>query len=76
LRVTVGDDQTELTADQIQLFFDGVQRTEFTYDQATDELTYKTGMLSLHRHSVTVVVNNGQDPEETRSWAFRVIRRR
>ena len=77
IRVTVEDDATELTADRIELFIDGKQRLGFTYDQTNDRLAYRTERLSFRRHSVRVMVRNAEGlREETRTWAFRVIRHR
>jgi subtilisin family serine protease len=77
IRVTVEDDETELTADRIELHIDGDQKWGFTYDQTNDTLAYRTGRLSFRRHVVHVVVRNaGGLEEETRTWGFRVVRRR
>jgi thermitase len=77
IRMTVEDDETELTADRIELYLDGKQRMGFTYDQTNDTLAYRSGRLSFRRHSVDVVVRNAEGlEEETCTWAFRVMRRR
>jgi thermitase len=77
VRMTLEDHEAELTADRIEVYIDGQRRWDFTYDQTNDTLAYRTGRLSFRRHSVRVVVRNAEGlEEETRSWAFRVMRRR
>ena len=70
---TVTDDQTELQSSSIQLFVDGVERTSFTYDEATDRLSYTSGRLSYARHTVKIVATDEAGNPTTRSWSFRVV---
>jgi hypothetical protein len=82
ISATVRDDETDLTKSQIDLYLDGHQRN-FSYDPATDKLTYRTGKLRHRRHNVRIVVRDydaqvlGQEGlEETRFWSFKGGRRR
>jgi thermitase len=82
ISATVRDDETDLTESQIELYLDGHQRN-FSYDPATDKLTYRTGKLRHRRHNVRIVVRDydeqvlGQEGlEETRFWSFKGGRRR
>ena len=77
IRMTLEDQEPELTADRIELYIDGTQRWGFTYDQTNDTLAYTSGRLSFSRHSVHAVVRNAEGLEvDTRTWEFRVVRRR
>ena len=76
MRMTVRDDETELTKDQIGVYLDGRQKWGFSYDPVNDMLIYKTRKLAPRRHSIQVVVQDGQGLEEISTWKFRVIRRR
>jgi thermitase len=76
IRMVVQDDETELTADRIELYIDGEQRWNFTYDQTNDALEYRTERLSFGKHNVHVVVRNAEGLEVgTRTWTFRVMQR-
>jgi len=76
ISATVRDDETELTETQIELYIDGRLKQGFSYDQVEDKLTYKSGKLSYRRHRVQVVADDGQGLQETRTWTFKVVRRR
>ncbi len=76
IRATVRDDETDLTKDQIALYLDGRRKFGFSYDQATDKLTYRTRKLASHRHHVKIVAQDAQALEESRTWKFKVLRHR
>ena len=75
ISATVRDDETDLTESNISLYLDGQPITGFTYDQATDKLTYTSPRLSRTRHTVEiVVVDDPQEPSTTKTWSFRISR--
>ena len=77
ISATVRDDETaSLSQQQITLYLDGEQKAGFSYDQATQKLTYDSSKLSQSTHSVRVVVTDGQGLQESRAWKFRLPRRR
>ncbi|HET7273486.1 MAG TPA: S8 family peptidase [Rubrobacter sp.] len=69
---TVRDDETDLTKDQIYLYLDGNRKFSFSYDQATNKLTYSTSKLASRRHSIKIVAKDAQALQESRAWGFRV----
>lgn len=74
ITAVVSDDRTELAASSIQLFVDGVERTNFTYDEASDRLSYTSGRLSYARHMVQIVATDVAGNPTTKNWSFRVVR--
>lgn len=71
----VRDAETDLNKGNITLEVDGVSKPFFSYDAATDKLTYQSGRLSYGRHTVTVAATDGQlDADE--NWSFKVIKKR
>ena len=76
ITATVHDDETDLSQSQIQLYIDGNQKLDFSYDQATDTLTYVSGKLANRRHKIQVVADDGQGLQEARTWTFWAGRRR
>ena len=75
ISATVRDEETDLTQSQIQLYIDGHQKLDFSYDQTTDALTYNSGRLANRRHSVQIVADDGQGLQEGRTWSFFAGRR-
>lgn len=73
ISVMVWDDETELTKAQIGLYLDGRRKWTFSYNQATDTLSYRSRKLSSRTHGVRVVVADGQGLAETYTWRFRVV---
>ena len=71
---TVGDGGTELTKDDIQLSLDGKNRTNFTYNEGTDRLSYTAPRLSYTRHTVKIVATDDARNVGTKSWRFTVRR--
>ncbi len=74
IKATVSDDQTELSKSNINLYLDGKQRTEFSYDQDTDRLSYTTPKLSYAWHKVKIVAKDAAGNTATKKWSFKVIR--
>ncbi len=75
IAATVSDDRTELAKGSIQLYVDGAEKTDFfSYDLATDRLTYTSSRLSYARHTVTIVATDEAGNATTKSWSFRVVR--
>jgi subtilisin-like proprotein convertase family protein len=72
----VSDAQTELAQNNITLFVDNRPKAAFAYSQSTDTLTYKSTKLKAgKRHTVRIEADDGV-LSTTRSWSFKVIRRR
>lgn len=76
VKMTVGDDETDLTRHRIELYVDGKRRTGFSYYQATDRLSYRTKKLAPRWHRVKVVAHDSGGLSETRTWRFKVIKHR
>jgi CSLREA domain-containing protein len=72
----VSDAQTELSQANMTLFVNNQPKASFAYSQSTDTLTYKSTKLKAgRRHTVRIEANDGV-LSTTRSWSFKVIRRR
>lgn len=71
---TVSDDRTVLTKAHIELYLDTKKRTTFTYNGATDRLTYIAPRLSYAKHTVKVVATDGTGNRSVKSWSFTVRR--
>jgi CSLREA domain-containing protein len=72
----VSDAQIEFSQANMTLFVDNRPKAAFTYSQSTDTLTYKSTKLKAgRRHTVRIEANDGV-LSTTRSWYFKVIRRR
>jgi thermitase len=77
IRAVVQDTDSELIQTDMELYLDGVEVSDFSYDQTTDTLTFTPRRgLSFDRHHVKVIVQDGQGIDNTRAWSFRVVRRR
>jgi hypothetical protein len=75
IRVLVRDDITELTKSDISLSLDGRSVTTFSYDQATDRLTYTpTSKLSFGRHAVEIKATDQANQSTNKVWGFRIVR--
>lgn len=73
ISAVVRDAQTELTRNNIvSLKVDGRAKA-FSYDPATDRLTYQNGRLALGRHTVSVVATDGA-LSANKTWSFRVVK--
>jgi hypothetical protein len=72
---TVRDAHTDLTKTNIQLYVDGRPIFTFTYDQATDRLSYTPERnLSLGGHKVRVQATDAAGNRTTKQWSFKVAR--
>ncbi len=70
----VRDAQTDLSRNNIRLYFDGRLKRSFSYDRAANRLSYVTPRLRVGRHSVRIVASDGQGRSNARSWSF-VVRK-
>ena len=75
IEATVTDDRTELSQGDIRLFLDGRERSTFSYDASTDQLTYQSGRLSLGKHTVRITATDDAGNIGTKAWTFKVVRR-
>jgi hypothetical protein len=71
----VWDAETELTRGHITLEVDGVSKPFFSYNTATDTLTYQSGRLGFGRHTVTVEATDGE-LDASENWSFKVVKKR
>ncbi len=72
---TVRDSATNLARSNIRLYVDGKRKTTFSYDRATDKLSYVvSGKLSYGKHTVKVVARDAQGKTTARSWGFKVVK--
>jgi hypothetical protein len=72
---TVTDAQTELAQGDIDLYVDGRPRI-FSYDSATDRLSYRSSRLAYGTHTVSVIATDAPGLEGGETWTFKVVRRR
>jgi len=71
----VRDAGTNLEKPAIRLYFDGRQRSTFSYDSTTDRLYYTPARkIPLGRHTVKVITRDDSGLSSTRSWQFSVKR--
>jgi dipeptidyl aminopeptidase/acylaminoacyl peptidase len=73
---TVSDQQTNLAKSNITLVLDDVtiRRTAFSYNQSTDRMTYiPEKKLSLGRHAVKVIAEDGSGLSTTKRWSFTTV---
>jgi hypothetical protein len=71
----VSDAETDLTRSNIKLFVDGKPITKFSYDAATDRLSYRSGKLAYGGHKVKVKATDADGLESTKTWRFKVVKR-
>lgn len=74
IRAKVRDAETSLTKGNMKLYVDNQRITTFTYYQGIGKLTYKSRKLSLGRHTVKVVANDGHGLGKSYAWRFKVAR--
>jgi hypothetical protein len=75
IRALVQDDITNLAKSNMSLSIDGRNVTTFSYDQATDRLTYTpTSKLSFGRHTVEVKATDQANQSTNKVWGFRIVR--
>jgi hypothetical protein len=70
----VSDAQTDLAHSDIELFVDGKSMTNFSYDPATDRLSYQSGSLAYGRHTVKVEATDASGLKGEKTWSFKVVR--
>ncbi len=76
ISATVKDAEDNLSAADIKLFLDGnpIAAADFSYDPATDRLSYKSKQLSGGGHTVRVVATDTKGSSTQETWGFRVRR--
>jgi dipeptidyl aminopeptidase/acylaminoacyl peptidase len=74
ISATVRDAEDNLSATDIKLFVDGnpIAAADFSYDPATDKLSYKSKQLSRGGHTVRVVATDTKGSSTQETWGFRV----
>jgi hypothetical protein len=73
IAATVRDRQTDLGKKHIKMFVDGARTTTFSYDRATDRLSYTpAAALAEGGHSVKVVARDKAGNVEREKWGFTV----
>jgi Tol biopolymer transport system component len=73
ISAVVRDAESELTKEDIQLWFDGRERG-FSYDPDTDQLSRDTKGLAAGTHAVRIVATDEAGNQGTRRWSFKVVR--
>ena len=69
----VRDRETDLRKRNITLILDGKKKGAFRYRANRDRLSYKpAGNLAPGRHTVRVIVRDGQGKKSSRKWRFKV----
>ena len=76
ISATVRDAEDNLSATDIKLFVDGnpIAAADFSYDPATDKLSYQSKQLSRGGHTVRVVATDTKGSSTQETWGFRVRR--
>jgi hypothetical protein len=69
----VSDAQTEVAKSNIKLLVDGYLTTNFSYDAATDRLSYQIGRLPFGRHTVKVEAPDASGLKGENTWSFKVL---
>jgi hypothetical protein len=54
---------------------DGKSITNFSYDAATDQLSYRSGKLAYGGHNVKVQATDADGLEGEKTWRFKVVKR-
>ena len=72
----VSDAETRnLAQSNIKLFVDGKPITNFSYDAATDRLSYRSDKLAYGGHKVKVKATDADGLEGKKTWRFKVVKR-
>jgi hypothetical protein len=71
----VSDAETDLAWSNIKLFVDGKPITNFSYEAATDRLSYRSGRRAYGRHTVKVKAIDAAGLEGKKNWRFKVVGR-
>jgi subtilisin family serine protease len=73
IAAVVRDKETDLKRSDLTFVLDGNEKTSFRYDVNRDSLSYTPGRkLAPGRHSVKVMVRDGQGLKAARRWSFKV----
>jgi subtilisin family serine protease len=72
ISATVRDAETDLVKSNIQLLVDGRAKA-FSYNTATDRLSYLSSRLAFGSHTVRIKATDGK-LDANKSWTFRVVR--
>jgi Domain of unknown function (DUF4082) len=75
ISAVVRDETTDLAKEDIRLYLDGRPKGGFSYDRATNRLTFNTSTtLSYGVHTVRVEATDEAGNESEKAWSFRVVR--
>ena len=74
VRAVVVDRKTNLAKDNIKLFFDGKRRGNFSYNRATNVLTFRPATLDFGLHKFRVEARDGAGATTVKGSSFRVVR--
>ena len=69
----VKDVQDDLTKANIKLYLDANSKT-FSYDSATDKLTFIARRLSFDKHTAKVVATDDSGLTRSKHWSFKVVK--
>lgn len=72
IRATVADNLTDLAKVNIKLYVDGARKTNFSYDRATNRLTYTSGNLANKRHTTRIIATDAAGNISSKTWRFTV----
>jgi hypothetical protein len=75
IAANVSDAETDLAQGDIKLFVDGRPVTNFSYDAATDRLSYRSGKLAYGGHTVKVEATDASALMGENTWKFKVVKR-
>jgi hypothetical protein len=75
IEAKVSDAQTNLAQGDINLSVDGKPITNFSYDAATDRLSYRSDKLAYGGHKVKVKATDADGLEGKKTWRFKVVKR-
>jgi hypothetical protein len=74
ITAVVKDAETDLKQGDIKLTVDrGVK--SFSYNAATDRLTYRSSRLAYGRHTVKVIATDASGLKGKKTWSFKVVKR-
>ena len=68
----VSDTETDLAQGNIKLFVNSKAITNFSYDAATDQLSYQSGRLASGEHTVKVEATDASGLKGENTWTFEV----
>jgi hypothetical protein len=75
ISATVQDAETDLSASNIKLVVDGSART-VSYDQASNQLTYKSAKLARVRHTVRIEATDEKGQQTVKDWSFSIVKKK